>query len=157
MQLGCLVKLAFPEVKGTLPDRVRNVLALPFKCLLCLAIFLLAPQVLQSQNFDRGFAPYESYQSSGLESVNLANGNLLLHIPVISYPQRGNLPPFTLSLRYNNPRWIVHYNSYVYLDGSIHYAAYWEHDGSSIFIVRDNAYITTSYNYTDPNTGYATF
>src|SRR5215470_16667039 len=41
-----------------------------------------------------GFKPWGSYDGSNLDSVNLENGNLLLHAPIIpTYPQRGSLAP----------------------------------------------------------------
>jgi RHS repeat-associated protein len=124
--------------------------------LLCLALLLLAGTVTRSQNFDRGFVPYESYQSSSLDSVNLSDGNLLLSIPIISYPQRGTLPPFTLSLRYNNPRWtVIHTDCFLYY-GNTYCHSYWQHNGAAILIVRDDAYVISILNYTDPVTGYAT-
>src|SRR5438046_172768 len=37
-----------------------------------------------------GFKPYGSFDGSNLDSVNLQNGNFLLHAPLLpSYPQRG--------------------------------------------------------------------
>src|SRR5258707_2263578 len=119
--------------------------------LFCLAFLLLLASAW-AQNFDRGFMPYQSYQGSGLDSVNLSNGNLLLHIPIISYPQRGTMPPLTLSLRYNNPRWNIVFNPYDYW-GTTRYIATWQHDGSSIVIVRDDTYSALEYDYTDAITG----
>jgi YD repeat-containing protein len=125
-------------------------------CCLASALCLLLSPASFSQNFDRGFVPYESYQTSGIDSVNLANGNLLVHIPIISYPQRGTMPPLSLSLRYNNPRWtVIHTNCYLYYGENVCHS-YWQHDGSSITVVRDDAYAVLTYGYTDPNNGYAT-
>jgi hypothetical protein len=120
--------------------------------LLCLTSFLLLASATWAQNFDRGFVPYESYQGSGLDSVNLSNGNLLLHIPIISYPQRGTMPPLTLSLRYNNPRWNLVFTPFDDY-GITKWHANWQHDGSSIRIARDDAYSVFEYDYTDPNHG----
>src|SRR5258708_2459026 len=117
-----------------------------------LASLLLLSSPAWAQNFDRGFMPYESYQGSGLDSVNLSNGNLLLHIPIVSYPQRGTMPPLTLSLRYDQPRWNIVVNPYEYW-GTTRYIATWQHDGSSILIVRDDTYTFLEYNYTDAITG----
>ncbi|HTC93269.1 MAG TPA: RHS repeat-associated core domain-containing protein [Terriglobales bacterium] len=126
------------------------------RTLFCLAVLLLAPVAWsQNVNFDRGFAPSETYDSSNLESVNLSNGNLLLRIPIISYAQRGTLPPFTLYLRYNNPRWNIGFDTAINTNQTIYYA-YWEHDSSSVEIVRDNTYTEATYNYTDPVSGLVT-
>src|SRR5579884_528996 len=45
-----------------------------------------------SPNLENGWKPYGSYDSSHLDTVNLMNGNLMLHAPVIpDIPQRGEL------------------------------------------------------------------
>jgi hypothetical protein len=47
-----------------------------------------------SPNLEDGFKNYGSYDSSHLDRVNLMNGNLMLHVPVLpAYPQRGNFTP----------------------------------------------------------------
>lgn len=39
---------------------------------------------------ENGFKAYGSYDGSSIDSVNLMNGNLMLHIPMpFTYPQRG--------------------------------------------------------------------
>ncbi|MFZ0634436.1 MAG: RHS repeat-associated core domain-containing protein [Candidatus Acidiferrales bacterium] len=65
--------------------------------LLASAIFVLAlTSPLFAQNpypydpvLDAGMHDLQSYQGADIDSVNLATGNLSLHIPLISYPQRG--------------------------------------------------------------------
>src|SRR5258708_21694490 len=43
-------------------------------------------------NFENGFKPWGSYDGSRLDTVNLMNGNVMLHAPLIpSIPQRGAL------------------------------------------------------------------
>ncbi len=46
--------------------------------------------VAQTQpNFENGFKPWGSYDGSHLDSVNLMNGNVMLHAPLVpSIPQR---------------------------------------------------------------------
>src|SRR6185312_11216398 len=62
-----------------------------------LCLFLLVPLVslwcaAQSQpNTENGVKSFGSYSGSDLDAVNLQNGNLLVHIPLFSYPQRGEL------------------------------------------------------------------
>jgi RHS repeat-associated protein len=54
-----------------------------------------------------GFKPYGSYHGGDLDSVNLSNGFLNLHIPLVSYPQRGDFS-YTAQLLYNNSKgWSV--------------------------------------------------
>lgn len=48
-----------------------------------------------------GITPYGSYYGGDLDSVNLGNGNLTLHIPVVSYPQRGGQLGVSFSIKYN--------------------------------------------------------
>ena len=36
-----------------------------------------------------GFMPYGSFHSGEIDSVNLANGNVIFHAPLIAFPQRG--------------------------------------------------------------------
>jgi RHS repeat-associated protein len=38
---------------------------------------------------NQGIQPFQSYDGGDLDSVNLATGGLSLHIPVVSFPQRG--------------------------------------------------------------------
>jgi hypothetical protein len=43
-------------------------------------------------NLENGFKPYGSYDGTHLDTVNLMNGNLILHLPLVpDYPQRGGL------------------------------------------------------------------
>ncbi len=48
-----------------------------------------------------GFMPYVSYHGGDIDNVNLANGNLFVHTPFLSYPQRGNVLRVALDLMYN--------------------------------------------------------
>ena len=50
---------------------------------------------------DVGFKPYGSYHGGDLDSINLSNGFLNIHIPVISFPQRGSMG-YTPQVIYNN-------------------------------------------------------
>ncbi len=40
-----------------------------------------------SEEYWNGFNSYNSYQVGSFESVNLDNFNLILHIPIVSYPR----------------------------------------------------------------------
>ena len=57
-------------------------------------------------NTDNGIKSFGSYEGGGIDTVNLQNGNVSIHIPLFSYPQRGKLP-----LRYwvqgNSKNWQV--------------------------------------------------
>ena len=60
---------------------------------LSIAALVLFPFTSQAQTptIDQGTNPYSVLHGGDIDSVSLANGNLLLHIPLISYPQRGDL------------------------------------------------------------------
>lgn len=53
-------------------------------------------------NVEQGTKPYGSYMGGDIDSVSLTNGNLNLHIPLVSYPQRGGRLKLEFFLRYNN-------------------------------------------------------
>jgi RHS repeat-associated protein len=56
---------------------------------------------------DVGFKPYGSYHGGDLDSINLSNGFLNIHIPVASFPQRGAIG-YTPQIIYNNHKgWSV--------------------------------------------------
>ena len=59
-----------------------------------------------SQNLLQGYNPNDSYGEYGFDSVDYTTGNLMVHIPLVSYPQTGTLPPFDLLLRYNAANWV---------------------------------------------------
>lgn len=66
-------------------------------------VAILASNVAQAQaDFEKGYQSYQSYHGSDFDSVNLANGNLVLNIPLLSYEQRGGLPPVVISIRSNS-------------------------------------------------------
>src|ERR1700686_1126053 len=63
--------------------------------LVVLAIILAGSISVVAQtapNFENGFKPWGSYDGSHLDTVNLMNGNVMLHAPVVpNIPQRGAL------------------------------------------------------------------
>ncbi len=73
-------------------------------CLLlfCLSIFVPTSNAQTDVNLEQGLSPYGSYMSSNMDSVSLTNGNLMVHIPLVSYPQRGGRLHLSFFLRYNN-------------------------------------------------------
>ncbi|WP_353066434.1 RHS repeat-associated core domain-containing protein [Tunturibacter psychrotolerans] len=75
-------------------------LCIAFACLFSVTTFATAqfPQL-------PGLVPYQSYDESNFDTVDLVGGGVQLHIPIISYPQKGTLPPLGLQLVYNPPVW----------------------------------------------------
>ena len=67
----------------------------PVKSKLLVSFVLLAVSYLcvaQSQpNTENGVKSFGSYSGSDVDTVNLQNGNVMVHIPLLSYPQRGGL------------------------------------------------------------------
>ena len=53
-------------------------------------------------DFEKGYQSYQSYHGTDFDTINLANGNLVLNIPLLSYEQRGGLPPVTIAIRSNS-------------------------------------------------------
>src|SRR5215467_8179811 len=78
--------------------------------LLGLSVLLIAVSipVLGQTNLDeaQGIKPFDSLHGGDLDSVSLTNGSLALHIPLASFPQRGNLD-FSFGIYYSSKQWIV--------------------------------------------------
>jgi len=68
-----------------------------------IATMMLVSHVACAQaDFEKGYQAFQSYHGSDFDTVNLANGNLVLNIPLLSYEQRGGVPPVTISIRSNS-------------------------------------------------------
>ena len=60
--------------------------------LLAVMVAVTIPVVAQTNvNEEQGIKPYDSFHGGDLDSVSMTNGGLVLHIPLVSFPQRGNL------------------------------------------------------------------
>jgi hypothetical protein len=53
--------------------------------------------------FEQGFKPFGSFQGGDIDTVNLLNGKIGLHIPLFSYPQRGGVLNIDYHLDYAGP------------------------------------------------------
>ena len=58
-------------------------------------------------NVENGFKAFGSYQSGDLDTVNLQTGNLMFHVPVLSYPQRGGKISVNFLLQGSSKNWQV--------------------------------------------------
>src|ERR1700720_737641 len=70
-----------------------------------LLLFAFPAKGQATGDMSAGFAPYQSFHGGDFDTVNLSNGNLILNIPLFSYPQRGG----KLTLDYQffiNSKWI---------------------------------------------------
>jgi RHS repeat-associated protein len=56
----------------------------------------------QDPTLTQGIKPYGAYHGGDIDVVSFDNGKLDLHIPLLSYPQRGKLQ-MSFTVRYNNP------------------------------------------------------
>src|SRR5258708_26750331 len=77
--------------------------------LVILAIILAGsiPVLAQSNpNEEQGLKPYDSWHGGDLDSVSLSNGGLVLHLPLASFPQRGNLD-LSFMVRFSTKQWRV--------------------------------------------------
>jgi YD repeat-containing protein len=72
------------------------------KALCALSIAVYGSACLAQDITDVEAKPYGSYTGGAIDTVDLATGNLMLNIPLISFPQRGALPPLTFSVELNN-------------------------------------------------------
>ena len=101
-------RLSVPRLCDGVRTR-RSVLASRFKvsagprAAVAIAAMMLASSAARAQaDFEKGFQAYQSYHGSDFDTVNLANGNLILNIPLLSYEQRGGVPPLVISIRSNS-------------------------------------------------------
>lgn len=74
---------------------------------LLLAGLIMLVSSLRAQtnpNLEAGFKPFGSYDDTNFDSVSITNGNLILHVPLFDYPQRGHLDA-RLQIIYNGKGW----------------------------------------------------
>jgi len=94
-----------------------------------------APVWAQTQtNLEKGFKPYGSYDGTHLDSINLMNGNLTLHAPLLpDYPQRGK---FSLQdiLLFNSKTWQV--NCWFDRNDPTSYQCQWFGGGTGVTLQR---------------------
>jgi hypothetical protein len=75
--------------------------------ILLVLVILAAPAAsaqIGNPTTESGMKPYGSYHGGDIDTVALFNGKLDLHIPLVSWPQRGNLK-FGFTIRYDDPRY----------------------------------------------------
>ncbi len=64
----------------------------------------------QTSELESGLKPFGSFQGGDIDSVSLSSGNLVLHIPLISYPQRGGMLRVSYFLLVNAKNWYPKFN-----------------------------------------------
>jgi RHS repeat-associated protein len=91
---------------------LRAVVAVPvvIRLLISVAVILAVSLPVQAQtdpNLENGFKPYGTYSGSNIDTINLENGNLMLHVRMpFAYPQRGKLQP-SYFLGVSSKQWTV--------------------------------------------------
>ena len=81
--------------------------------LLLPALVLILPLIAGAQDIagnEEGIKPYGAYHGGNIDTISMANGNLTLNIPLISYPQRGGKLHVGFSLVYHNPVYVLNWN-----------------------------------------------
>src|SRR5262245_4024549 len=63
----------------------------------------VAQQVTYDPSLQTGVVPFQSYHGSDIDSINLATGELSLHIPLVSFPQLGGKIHQNYSIVYTSP------------------------------------------------------
>jgi RHS repeat-associated protein len=66
--------------------------------------FAITSQAQTNVNEEQGLKPYDSWHGGDLDSVSMTNGGLSLHIPLVSFPQRGNLD-LSFSIYASSKQW----------------------------------------------------
>jgi hypothetical protein len=62
---------------------------------------------VHAQDYDLGLNPHAAFSNSDIDHINLSTGNVVGTIPLVSYPQRGHLPPLTFSAIFNTNPWHI--------------------------------------------------
>jgi RHS repeat-associated protein len=100
-----------------------------FHTLLTAGLLVASLQLMAQETPDiqRGLQPYGSIKGGDLDSVNMINGNLTLHIPILSYPQRGKSLRLNYNIYYNDKQY--HFNYTVFQTKVSGYWALYDNSG----------------------------
>lgn len=52
---------------------------------------------------DQGLVPYKAYQGGAIDDISLSTGDVYIHIPLVSFPQRGGKLTLQFKLVANSP------------------------------------------------------
>ncbi len=115
--------------------------------LFALVMLLLSSEVASAQtdiNMEQGLKPYGSYMGGNIDTVSLSNGNLMLHMPLVSYPQRGGRLKLSFFLRYNNKGFHIRQWTFTNGLGQQQTASKCVWDGVGVDVARDQVTETRS-------------
>jgi RHS repeat-associated protein len=90
------------SIRHLSPESARSLRVLRSALSVLVIVMLASVFALAQADFEKGYQSYQSYHGTDFDTINLANGNLVLNIPLVSYEQRGGLPPVTISIRSNS-------------------------------------------------------
>jgi hypothetical protein len=62
-------------------------------------------------NLDEGRKPFGSFHGGNIDTVSMTSGNVTIHIPIASYPQRGGKLDQDFYLRMNSKGWSATYSN----------------------------------------------
>jgi hypothetical protein len=79
-----------------------------FAMWLLLAVVLMGASASgqNNPNEEQGLKPYDSFHGGDLDSVSMTSAGLSLHIPLASFPQRGDLD-LSFMVSFSNKQWYV--------------------------------------------------
>jgi RHS repeat-associated protein len=90
----------------------------------------VVPQVFgQEPNLEMGYKPYNTFHAGDIDSINMTNGNPTVRIPLVSYPQRGDLR-LNLAIAYDHTGFAAEYVCYI---NSCNYIWYQEPNGPFLY------------------------
>ena len=121
-----------------------------FGPIVALILLIICSKPLHAQTapvLEEGLKPYGSFQGGDLDSIDLASGNVTLHVPLISYPQRGLLK-LDFFLRDNNRNWVVNQR---YSGSTLNENWIWKGTGVTVGWSGDWTYTAGNYTYVDTN------
>jgi hypothetical protein len=109
--LGCAAKQRIHSQSdsggetGVRNHSMRKFLSAVVRVLAVCTAFVMIPSFSWSQttpDFNSGLTPYQGYHGGDIDSINMATGSLNLHIPLISFPQRGSALRLNFAIEYNS-------------------------------------------------------
>ena len=74
-------------------------------CVAALLTFSTSASAQTEPLYEQGLKPYGSFQGGSIDSVSLATQKLSLHIPLVSYSQRGGKLHVGFFINYTNGAW----------------------------------------------------
>ena len=87
-------------------QKIRGIISAGLMLVLLVVVGSISAPAQNNPNEEQGLKPYDSFHGGDLDSISLTNGGLSVHIPLASFPQRGDLD-LSFSLSYSSKQWRV--------------------------------------------------